>query len=402
MKKQQKSMLLAGVPLGRGTPSHFEEPGDISFIRWRRDNGLIQEIHTPQDVLRRMHEVGLHVKHSSIEHQAKAYDGVCQSVLDITEDCRLHLTKWPEKWSGGRTPKTIRAPIEKFLKDEMRELNKAAEAKKLTDWENFSFRMRNACVHQGMAAGRYDIDGNLYSTGLRGAPYGLSQKVVNLIFNGREREAALIMQTAFFPEIEIETEEKTVPGRETPTMKRHTGKTSKRGGRDVTMDVIELPHTECIPEAKIGTRIATSGPRIHRPALRKPVLPQRLFIRRAAREPGGTILIDASRSMGSWDIVGEWIKKAPFATVAYYAGGSFDGWLYVYARDGFRAKELVQPANGGNTVDGLAIDWMLKQDGPYTMITDRQFCGAIDSEAQIIRLERLEKDGIVTVKGYWD
>jgi hypothetical protein len=167
------------------------------------------------------------------------------------------------------------------------------------------------------------------------------------------------------------------------------------------MDVIELPHTESIAEAVVGFRIATSGARIHRPALRKPILPQRLFIRRSAVEPAGTILIDASGSMGSWDQVAEWIRKSPFATVAYYAGdGSSHGWLYVYARNGFRAAAIVPPDNSGNTVDGLAIDWLMKQEGPRIMVTDRGFCDAADSEAQKMRLARLERLGEITVANY--
>ena len=53
-----------------------------------------------------------------------------------------------------------------------------------------------------------------------------------------------------------------------------------------------------------------------------------------------------------------------------------------------------------NTVDGPAIDWLLSQQGPYVMITDRGFCGSDDSEAQVHRLARLERQGKVAVHDY--
>jgi hypothetical protein len=74
--------------------------------------------------------------------------------------------------------------------------------------------------------------------------------------------------------------------------------------------------------------------------------------------------------------------------------------LYVYARNGFRAAAIVPPDNSGNTVDGLAIDWLMRQEGPRIMDTDRGFCDAADSEAQKMRLARLERLGEITVANY--
>jgi len=179
-------------------------------------------------------------------------------------------------------------------------------------------------------------------------------------------------------------------------------KTPARNGaaKQPPMEIIELPHTEPIPEAVVGYRRATSGARLHRSSLRKPVLPQRLFLRRTPREPAGTILVDASGSMGDWDQVRQWCEKAPFGTIAYYAGNGRGGKLFVYARDGKRAPEIVNPHMGGNTVDGPAMTWLLTQAKPRIMITDRGFCDAADSTLQVLRLENLERAGEIIVKDY--
>ena len=131
------------------------------------------------------------------------------------------------------------------------------------------------------------------------------------------------------------------------------------------------------------------------------MLPQKLFMKRVPNEPAGTILIDASGSMGSFDQVTQWCEKAPFGQIAYYAGKDYGkGWLYIYAKDGRRAKEPVEPEVKGNTVDGPAIDWLMQQLKPRIMVTDREFCGAFDSDAQIMRLDQLERQGEIKVLDY--
>ena len=203
-----------------------------------------------------------------------------------------------------------------------------------------------------------------------------------------------MLQAAFFPP--PPSPSPMVNG-DVPTGKKI--RPSDSGGQP-KMDIIELPHTEHIAEASVGTRLATSGSRLYRPALRRPILPQRMFVRRAAIEAGGTILVDASGSMGSWDQVKEWCEKAPFGTIAYYAGWRARGGLYVYARNGKHAVDIVHPDGRDNMVDGPAIDWLLQQPGPRTMVTDRGFCGAWDSTAQIVRLATLEAAGEIKVVDY--
>jgi hypothetical protein len=168
------------------------------------------------------------------------------------------------------------------------------------------------------------------------------------------------------------------------------------------MEIIELPKTEHVEGASIGERRATMGSRLYRPALRRPLLPQRLFIRRTPQEPGGTILIDASGSMGAMENVAKWVQHAPFGTIAYYAGNGRDGWLWIFAREGRCAKEVTEPDSRGNTVDGPALTWLMQQPAPRTFVTDREFCDAHDSIAQVARLAQLEGAGEVKVVNYND
>jgi len=104
--------------------------------------------------------------------------------------------------------------------------------------------------------------------------------------------------------------------------------------------------------------------------------------------------------MGSFTEVTKWLDEAPFGTIAYYAGRGRSGQLFVYARNGRKAQELVEPDGGDNTVDGPALDWLMSQPAPRIMVTDRAFCGADDSLEQIQRLAAYERAGLVEVRDY--
>ena len=106
--------------------------------------------------------------------------------------------------------------------------------------------------------------------------------------------------------------------------------------------------------------------------------------------------------MGGWDQVKEWCEKAPFGTIAYYAGDGRSRGMAVRLRSrrdagaGNRGARL----HSGNTVDGPAMDWLMSQEAPRIMVTDRKFCDVADSQAQILRLENLEARGEITVQDY--
>jgi hypothetical protein len=127
--------------------------------------------------------------------------------------------------------------------------------------------------------------------------------------------------------------------------------------------------------------------------------PGRLF-RRRIRQQGGTVLIDAS---GSMDLEDSELRKlceaAPAATVAYYCGRKSKGYIRLYAAAGRRhdGSNLERPT-GGNFVDLEVLTWLLTQRGPLVLVTDGQFCGGIDGNADkaLLLLKDLTQRGIVT------
>lgn len=396
MKRNRNSMLMAGVPPARGAPVHYEHTDDTAYTAHDCETGGVSEVHTPQDSLRRIHEL-MHARHSPTKEQSKWYAGIIEPVRQVTEDCRIHLLHWP--WDRGHTPADIANDALEFVTRDVarcvQECDEIVASGKRTAadmaWPIFATKLRAVAVTDGVSTRGYqDLTGRMYEGDE--PQEALAVTVLDLLVSNKPRAAALMLQRAFFD----------VPEEE--ASKGERGGKKGEGGTELAlhMDVIELPHTEPIREAEVGTRVATSGPRIHRPALRRPVLPQRMFVRRSAVEPQGTILIDASGSMGDFSYVERIAREAPFATVAYYAGedDGKHGQLFVYARGGMRSADMPEPDTRGNLVDGPALDWLLKQDPPRIMVTDRGFCGAADSAAQIVRLARLEAAGEVTVRNY--
>lgn len=114
------------------------------------------------------------------------------------------------------------------------------------------------------------------------------------------------------------------------------------------------------------------------------------------RARGGTVLIDASGSMGlSSDAIDAVLRTAPAATVAMYSGGipnGKSGQLVILAQRGRRVAKI--PRRGGmNTVDGPALRWLATQkspriwvsDGEVTGVDDRQCHGQIQEAAAICK-----------------
>ena len=410
VREDRNSVLAAGVPRKRGKPVHVEHEDDAAYCVLSGDDVL--EIHTPQDTLPRVHEY-MHACHSNEKRMRAAYKRVNMTVAQVAEDLRMHLKFWPWRMSRRGTPNVIAKGVQSWLRRER------ANAKKHLDenpklkgqWPDFATRLRMAAVMRGLNDGDY----------LRKAGFGrgksdtaLATTVMNLVYNDKEKQAAEMLHSVFFGA--LENPPKPPPGPEGEPLGSpdepgdeegedffHEGDDDERYP-DAHAEIIELDHSVRIPEAKIGKRRARMGPRLHRPSLRKPVLPQRLFVKRSPQKPAGTILVDASGSMGHFDLIKNLCERAPFGTIAYYAGSDDAtdpyGWLYVYARNGRRAMEIVEPELRGNTVDGPAIDWLLSQKAPRVLITDREFCGAKDSRVQVERLKVLEGQGAIKVENY--
>jgi hypothetical protein len=96
------------------------------------------------------------------------------------------------------------------------------------------------------------------------------------------------------------------------------------------------------------------------------------------RSRGGTVVIDASRSM-SIDAyqIDAILEEIPLGTIATYSGyHGYEGDLYVIAKNGSRAVDNLRPFGLMNLVDVPALEWMVKQDGPYYWVCDGIVSGA--------------------------
>lgn len=376
MRLVRNSVLATAVPAKRGHPSHYEHD-DLTAATVFNAKGKVTEIHTPNSALQRVHEI-MHARHTNEDEYAENFAGLHPLVGQMIEDARLHLTKWP--WQ--ETPKAIVDAINDYMK-----LDIASAESVKHPGERFLIAMRQRAVFHSVPK-----QPNLKLTDFGSvAESKLYNEVATEIILGNVRAAAEMVQTAFFGP-QMEPHETGKPGKRKPRKPRLIN-------AHPLMEIIDLPKTEPTSATESGYRRATSGTRMVRHLLRKPVLPQRLFLRRAPVEPAGTILIDASGSMGGFGLIERTARASPQATVAYYAGYN-GGWLYIYSRGGMRARVAEKPPIRGNVVDGPAIDWLMQQDGPRVMITDREFTGAADSKAQIVRLAMLEAAGEIEVRNF--
>jgi len=118
----------------------------------------------------------------------------------------------------------------------------------------------------------------------------------------------------------------------------------------------------------------------------------RVFERPIQAGQSGTILVDASSSMGlTEEVLNTFLRDAPALTLAFYNAPddtSHYGNIYIYAANGFRASGFNQSElmhgriNGkpipdsyygsGNVIDYQAMVWLSKQPGPRYLLTD---CG---------------------------
>lgn len=403
----KSTILQTAIPVEKGPAEHYERQDDYAATQFR--GGKVAAIHTPESALKRVHEV-MHARHS--DPNGNAYPGIRYMVEQLIEDCRLHIRHWP--WSQGQTPDVIADDTIAVLDREIASLTDPKLASEHTPFADFALRLRAKAIMEG-SLGRKRPSRYYATNAMEDTMY----EVCKLLATDRALEAAKMVEAVFFYDEDREKEKKTKPPEEPklrpmPTssgiaMKfegEHRTEALERleslgeGHHKPTMDIIELPLVEPTTHASIGNRLATSGPRLHRPALRKPIIGPKLFIKHTPLEPGGAVLFDASSSMSVNEAtLLDCCRRAPKAAIAYYAGqdGGTKGWLYVFARDGLRARAIMPPASVGNAVDRQAMDWLMDQDGPRIFVTDRELCGAYDSLIQQARLAVLEELGEITV-----
>lgn len=174
------------------------------------------------------------------------------------------------------------------------------------------------------------------------------------------------------------------------------------------MDILDLrPKTiYCAKEKSISVRPAPNGVIVNARRFVNAMASgdaQGLFSRRLRQTPGGTVVIDASGSMGATARnLGALCKLVPTATVAYYSGNEHGkGVLAVYAEGGKRYSGQLpdDTLRGGNAVDLAAVRWLMAHPKPWTLVSDLEFCGGvIGSETIAFALvERAEQRGDLTV-----
>jgi hypothetical protein len=370
----------------------------MGFTQFDRKTGKVEEIHTPHIALIRIHEL-MHARHTNERKFNRTYGKLPYMAANLLEDVRLHIKHWP--WGFDETPPSVKRAVKDYMTAEAK-----MAAKELTNdptlkgsWPDFATKLRIAAVTGAL---RGDFRTKVDSVGFAPGQELLARQIIDLMRRGKAAKAAKLIAAAFFPPpppSDIGKGGGAGSGfLENP--EDYKAVLSEDGFQQPEMEIIDLPKTEHVEGAQIGERRATMGSRMYRPALRRPLLPQRLFIRRTPTEPGGTILIDASGSMGDFKHITKWLKRAPFGQIAYYAGNGSRGWLWIFARDGRRAEKPPEPTARGNTVDGPALTWLMQQPGPRIFVTDRGFCDCVDSHAQAARLARLESDGELVVENY--
>ena len=230
-------------------------------------------------------------------------------------------------------------------------------------------------------------------------------KVIRLGSNSRTRSRAIGMLTALMEEErpDVDNEEKEPEGKKGNILQPVT----EGDAIDGKMSIIDLrPKSAfCAKEKSVTVRHAPNGVIINPVRFVNAIASGNshgLFSRRVRQKPGGTVVIDASGSMGvNRKNLAKLLELIPTATVAYYSGNEKGkGKLVVYALEGKRySGELPEETLlGGNAVDLPAVKWLLSMPKPHTLISDLQFCGGVLGSEVIAHalVERATKRGDLT------
>lgn len=148
---------------------------------------------------------------------------------------------------------------------------------------------------------------------------------------------------------------------------------------------IEELTPRCMPTRRMRSpswKPGSTGPRMRMTLASRALAGQNAYgffrRRKASHNRIGTVLIDASGSMGvTHEKMQDLLEFAPGAVIAIYSGyGAGSGVLAIWSRGGKHYNGVDGlPIFHGNAIDLPAIVWLLKQEGPRVMVTDRGFCG---------------------------
>lgn len=172
------------------------------------------------------------------------------------------------------------------------------------------------------------------------------------------------------------------------------------------MEILEMPLSVRLPRGlRTKVRRATDSGAVPRHWHRVPI-DGRVFSVRRYRPQGGTLLLDQSGSMSLDTAEVQAIMAAfPAVTIATYAGDDSHGSLRIIARNGVRASDAdcLHP-QGGNCVDGPALEWLATMPEPRLWVSDGEVVGAgnrqtpwhfldaarICKRGKIVRVDRLD------------
>jgi hypothetical protein len=170
-----------------------------------------------------------------------------------------------------------------------------------------------------------------------------------------------------------------VPGR---------GRAAKWG--EMRIDNLDREHSRPVPSLARGRTFCDHGAVLAAPH-RLPV-DGRVFGRHR-RQRGGSVLIDASGSMGFGPADLQRITAAaPLATVAIYAGGRSSGRLTIVATRGrmARASKINEARGQGNVIDGPALRWLAQQPEPRVWISDGHVTGVHDQPSTDLVVDAIQ------------
>jgi hypothetical protein len=181
-----------------------------------------------------------------------------------------------------------------------------------------------------------------------------------------------------------------------------------RGGRkvkwgEIQIEKLPMAASRPIPAAAGACRFHDHGSVLG--AVHRFAADGRIFTQRT-RKVGGTVLIDASGSMGlSKDDLERIVKTAPLATVAAYAGRRRNGVLMVVASKGRMVTgDAIRVLTNlhGNVVDGPALQWLARQPEPRFWISDGLVTGMADRQSVDLVVDAMQicgKAAITRVEG---
>lgn len=365
-KEKQLSVLRAAIPLTRGIAEHVEIGNSVNAVTQYNKNkkSYVVKVFTPEEPLKRVHEL-LHAKHSK---NRERWPDVNEAVKQIVEDVKLHLQHWP--WpSEFETPQVVLDSIQRVGASEHEDMLNARKDQKTPESlmqraERLLFSVRMMSLPKGRAV----------IPALSKPEYIVLEQVLEYCGKKSQwKQGAILLNEFLFGSGNGDhpTDEKT-----------KSGKPTKAKCPQETMAVIDLPKiADTSTRSMVDYITAPSGRKLnYREIVRGKRLmrPNRVFFREVEEEhKGGTVLIDASGSMGiTQDKLAEFCRSFPAATIAYYCGTGFaNGALYIYAKDGKRAGDCPRMGRN-NCVDNAAMTWLLAQKGSKFYITDAEFCGA--------------------------